>query len=373
MKIPVKISPFFFVTAGLIGWINTMQTSHPFILTLIWIGVIFVSILVHEYGHALTSRYFGQKPRIQLVAFGGLTYPEGPRLCGWREFLVVLNGPIFGFLLFLCALFLLSTEFFENPYILYTLKILTWVNLFWTVVNLLPVMPLDGGQLLRVVFESICGAKGIKYATFTSMFLSVGFSITFFFIGYFLIGAIFFLFAFQNFNAWKQSRVMTESDRNDDLTGKLKEIEDHLNANQREEAMPKLEEVREKAKKGMIFNLTTQYLASLKAEKNDHQAVYDLLKPIKSHLNPESKIYLHQAAYEVKDYPLVIELAGPAFQLLPNPQIAVRSAEACAALSQVEPAVGWLHAAQKAGIEDLSPIVAKEAFNNIRNNPDFKV
>ncbi len=372
MKIPIKISPFFWVTAALIGWINSMQTSHPFILTLIWIVVIFVSILVHEYGHALTSRYFGQKPRIQLVAFGGLTYPEGPRLRGWREFLVVLNGPIFGFLLFLLALFLLSTGVFENPYILYTLKILTWVNLFWTVVNLLPVMPLDGGQLLRVVFESVCGAKGIKYATFTSMLLSVGFSITFFFVGYFLVGAIFFLFAFQNFSAWKQSRVMTESDRSEDLTGKLKEIEDHLNASQKEEAIPKLEEVREKAKKGMIFNLTTQYLAALKAEKNDHQAVYELLNPIKGHLNPESKIYLHRAAYEVKDYPLVVELAGPTFQLLPDPQIALRSAEACAALSQVEPAIGWLHAAQKGGIEDLAPILEKEIFNNVRNDPRFK-
>ena len=372
MKIPIKISPFFWLTAAFIGFINSRESGHTFILTLIWVGVIFVSILVHEYGHALTSRYFGQQPRIQLVAFGGLTIPEGKRLRGWREFLVVLNGPLFGFLLFLLFLFVLSTGVVENPYLLYTVKIFTWVNLFWTVVNLLPVMPLDGGQLLRVILESIFGAKGLKYAIFAGMLLSILFALSFFFIGYFLVGAIFAIFAFQNFDAWRKSRIVTESDRRDDLTGELKEIEDLLLKEQRDEAIPKLEDVRSKAKQGMIFNLTTQYLAALKAEKHEYQDVYDLLKPIKKHLNAESQIHLHRAAYEVKDYPLVVELAGPSYQLLPDPHIALTSAEACAALEKVEPAIGWLQAARDGGIDDLASILSKEVFNSIRNDPAFK-
>jgi len=146
-------------------------------------------------------------------------------------------------------------------------------------------MPLDGGQLLRVVLESIFGAKGLKYAILTGLILSAVCALVFFFVGYFLVGAIFFLFAFQNFDAYRKSKVVTESDRREDLTGALKEIEDLLIREQREEAIPKLEEVRQKAKQGMIFNLTTQYLAALKAEKHDYQAVYDLLKPIQKHLN----------------------------------------------------------------------------------------
>ncbi len=372
MKIPIKISPFFWVTAGLIGFINSSGSGNPFILTLIWIGVIFISILVHEYGHALTSRYFGQQPRIQLIAFGGLTIPEGKQLTGWREFLVVLNGPLFGFILFLLFLFILSTGVVENPYLLYTVKIFTWVNLFWTVVNLLPVMPLDGGQLLRVLLESICGAKGLKYAIFIGLLLSALCALVFFFIGYFLVGAIFFLFAFQNFDAYRKSRVVTESDRREDLTRDLKEIEDLLIREQREEAIPKLEEVRQKSKQGMIFNLATQHLAALKAKKHDYQSVYGLLKPIQKHLNAESQIHLHRAAYEVKDYPLVVELAGPSYQLLPDPYIALSSAEACAALAKVEPAIGWLKTAHKGGIDDLTPILSKEVFDPIRNDPAFQ-
>ena len=372
MKIPVKVSPIFFLTAGIIGFLNSMGSDHTFALTLIWVGVIFVSILVHEYGHALTSRYFGQQPRIQLVALGGLTIPNGKRLRGWREFLVILNGPLFGFLLFLVFLFILSTGVVTNPFFLYAVKIFVWVNLFWTIVNLLPVMPLDGGQLLRVILESIFGARGFKYAILTGVVLSIIGALIFFFIGYFLIGVIFFLFAFQNFDSWKKARMITDNDQREDLSAALKEIEDLLMKEQREEAIPKLEEVRNKSKVGMIFNLTSQYLGAILAEKHEYQAVYNLLKPIKKHLNAESKIHLHRAAFEMKDYPLVVELAGPSYQLLPDPHIALKSAEACAALSLVEPAIGWLRAAKKGGIDDLASILSKEVFDPIRSYPAFK-
>ena len=372
MKIPVKVSPIFFLTAGIIGFLNSMGSDHTFALTLIWVGVIFVSILVHEYGHALTSRYFGQKTRIQLVALGGLTIPEGKRLRGWREFLVILNGPLFGFLLFLIFLFTLSTGVVANPFLLYAVKIFVWVNLFWTIVNLLPVMPLDGGQLLRVILESIFGARGFKYAILTGVVLSIIGALIFFFIGYFLIGVIFFLFAFQNFDSWKKARMITDNDQREDLSAALKEIEDLLMKEQREEAIPKLEEVRSKSKVGMIFNLTSQYLGAILAEKHEYQAVYNLLKPIKKHLNAESKIHLHRAAFEMKDYSLVVELAGPSYQLLPDPHIALNSAEACAALSLVEPAIGWLRAAQKGGIDDLASTLSKEVFDPIRSHPAFK-
>lgn len=133
-----------------------------------------------------------------------------------------------------------------------------------------------------------------------------------------------------------------------------------------------MEAIRAKAKRGMVFNLTTQYLAAIKAERGEHQEVYDLLLPIKKHLSSESKLFLHRAAYEVKDYPLVVELGGPSFQLLPDPNIALNNAEACAALAQAEPAIGWLHAAHKAGIENLESILSKEVFDPIRETEEFK-
>lgn len=371
-KIPVSISPFFWVTAGLIGWINSMGSGRPFLLTLIWIFVIFASILVHEFGHALAARFFGQTPRIELVAFGGLTYQEGRRLKGWREFLVVLNGPLFGFLLFLFSLLLLNTGWFTGPVAVAMLQIFIWVNLFWTVVNLIPVMPLDGGQLLRVIFESIFGSKGLRYAIFGSLLISILFAVFFFFIGYFLVGAIFFLFAFQNFATWRRLRVMTDRDQDDDLTMEFKEIEELLLQDRRHEAIPKLEEVRRKAKKGLIYNLTTQYLATFRAEEGNFKEVYVLLSPIRKHLSPESALHLHRAAFEMKDYPLVVDLSGVCFQNFPDPDIALHNAEACAALQQLEPTIGWLKAARKCGVENLRTIIEKEGFSKLRDLPVFQ-
>src|SRR3989344_6678184 len=67
-RIPVAIHPFFWLIAGLIGWMN----SHTLFGMLAWIGIILVSVLVHEFGHALTAVFFKQKTKIQLVALGGL-------------------------------------------------------------------------------------------------------------------------------------------------------------------------------------------------------------------------------------------------------------------------------------------------------------
>lgn len=371
-KIPIKISPFFWVTAFLIGLINSMGLANPLLLTIIWVFVIFISVLVHEFGHALTARLFKQPTRIELVAFGGLTYQDGSRLKGWREFIVILNGPLFGFLLFLFTSYLFASGWFKYPVILVTLQIFAWVNLFWSVINLLPIMPLDGGQLLRVICESISRSKGLRSALFLSLLFSIFFTCLCFFVGYFLFGAIFFLFTFQNFVSWREMRVMTDQDQNDDLTTELKEIEQLLTHGHKQEAIPRLTQIRKVAKKGLIFNITTQYLANLRAQENNFQEVYDLLNPIKKHLSSEAMIHLHRAAFEMKDYLLVIELAGPTFQISPDSNIALHNAEASAAMKQVKPTIGWLKAARKCGADNLREITEKEVFVFIRELPSFQ-
>src|SRR5271169_1684851 len=103
-RIPVTIYPTFWIFAALIGYLNSMSL----IGTLVWVGIIFVSVLFHEYGHALTAMLFKEKPRIELVAMGGLTYHNGQKLPFWKQFFIVLNGPLFGFILALIATALLQ-------------------------------------------------------------------------------------------------------------------------------------------------------------------------------------------------------------------------------------------------------------------------
>ena len=128
----------------------------------IWTLVIVVSVLVHEFGHALTAIAFGQKAHIDLVAFGGLTHRHGPHLKLSQEFLIVLNGPLAGFALAIACYFLAGMIGERSPVLYAIFEIGYIANIFWTVLNLLPIQPLDGGHLLRIVFEGMFGLRGVK-------------------------------------------------------------------------------------------------------------------------------------------------------------------------------------------------------------------
>lgn len=367
-RIPVTISPFFWVVAALIGFVYTLNLMG----TLIWIVIIFISVLFHEYGHALTSLFFGQRPRIALVPFGGVTYPEGPKLKLWKEFIVVLNGPIFGFILFLIATVLLQVPLLKQPVLALALRWLQIINLFWTVLNLLPVMPLDGGQLLRIVLEGIFGAKGLKYTLLASMVISVGFSLTFFLLGAFLIGAIFFLFAFQNFETWRRMRSIAEPDRREDLRMQLEQADQALKSGNTSSAIAILHGIRNQTNEGMIYRMATDTLAKIKFEEGDINEAYDLLCSIKGELEVDSKLVLHEAAFDQKDWKLVLELGGECFQYEPSKELALRTSMAAAQLGDGTSAVGWLKASQKEGLENLAEIAEDKRFDPIRETESWK-
>jgi stage IV sporulation protein FB len=367
-RIPITIYPTFWLFAGLIGYFNSLSLVG----TLIWVGIIFVSVLFHEFGHALTALLFGQAPRIELVALGGLTYHNGQKLPFWKQFFIVLDGPLFGFILVILATILLQFSALSQGMIGSVISLTRIVNLFWTIVNLLPVMPLDGGQLLRVVLERIFGLKGFKYAIVTSMVIATGISLFFFLTQAFLVGALFFLLAFQSYDTFRRTRHLTEVDRDDTLRQELETVEELMQTGKKEEAYRLCEEVRTKAKKGMIFELSTQYLAFLKYERGQIKDTYDLLNGIREELSGDALCLLHKVAFEQKDFPLVTELAGTCFQNWPTAETALRNAFAHAQLHQAVPSVGWLQTAINEGVSNIKEIVADPAFDSIRQDPSFQ-
>jgi stage IV sporulation protein FB len=167
--IPVRVHPLFWLAAVLLGGLNMTPKS-----LLIWVGVVFVSILVHEMGHALVIRQFGMWPRILLYTFGGLAVYDPIRRDPRRQMLISLAGPAAGFLLAGAVVLLLKanghpvlihfgppfglamlTAPFENELLTDVVDFLLFVNVWWGLMNLLPVYPLDGGQFLYALFESL--------------------------------------------------------------------------------------------------------------------------------------------------------------------------------------------------------------------------
>ncbi len=111
-------------------------------------GVVLGSVLVHELGHAFAARAYGLGPvSIVLHGFGGLTR-FGHRPTHKQGVVVGLAGPFAGLALGLVALPLSLWGGLEPGWLSATLESVVRVNLFWSVFNLLPMYPLDGGQVL---------------------------------------------------------------------------------------------------------------------------------------------------------------------------------------------------------------------------------
>jgi membrane-associated protease RseP (regulator of RpoE activity) len=145
---PVRVQPFFWLTAVFLG----ASAGGPAHIGA-WVAVVFVSVLVHELGHAMAARLFGSPARIMLYGLGGLTVHR-PMSSQWRSIAVSIAGPFAGFAL-AAVTFGVAVILPASPGIVETLfQFLLFVNVGWGVVNLLPVLPLDGGHVARSAFRS---------------------------------------------------------------------------------------------------------------------------------------------------------------------------------------------------------------------------
>lgn len=169
---PVRVHPFFWLGSALLG-ADLLNAGIQYLL--IWIAVVFVSILVHEMGHALAFRSFGSDSHIVLWMFGGLTVPYSGIGRRWKRIVATLAGPVAGFIL--CGLVYGSNKLFDwglanGVTIAYLYGALVLVNLYWGIFNLLPVIPLDGGQVSRELCEGKWRGRGLQVA----LKISVGFA-----------------------------------------------------------------------------------------------------------------------------------------------------------------------------------------------------
>lgn len=175
--IPVRIEPWFWLTAFFLGGgtrLGKGSFRDDLLWVLVWMVVACFSVLVHEFGHALTARKLsGGKNYIKLWAMGGLAYHEGGRPTRKARLWTIFMGPGAGFILFgvtclviiglygpqagsgvIKALITYQKELPPEVYEVYKtqysswrlFQMFIWINFWWSLVNLLPVFPLDGGQ-----------------------------------------------------------------------------------------------------------------------------------------------------------------------------------------------------------------------------------
>jgi hypothetical protein len=166
--------------------------------------------------------------------------------------------------------------------------------------------------------------------------------------------------------------LIVSEDRQEENKELMNEIELAMAQKNREQAKRLIEKIRSKVQTGVFFLTATQYLALLLKEEGEMKGAYDLLLPIKDHLEDRSRCLLHELASYEKNDSLVAELSADAYQIEPNQEVALRNARSFASLNQPKAAGGWLHAAWQLGSIDLKAILEEKVFLSVKDQVEFK-
>lgn len=144
--------------------------------TLLFVVLLFLCVLLHEFGHIFTARAFGvSTPYVTLLPIGGVAQleriPEEP----WEEFLIAIAGPAVNAVITLLLVYVagagmrLDAATAVDNGAISLIDRLAVVNLFLAVFNLIPAFPMDGGRVLRAALASRMG-----YVRATEIAASVG-------------------------------------------------------------------------------------------------------------------------------------------------------------------------------------------------------
>ncbi|MEO0351390.1 MAG: site-2 protease family protein [Cyanobacteria bacterium P01_A01_bin.15] len=128
--------------------------------------LLFGSVLLHELGHSLVARRQGiQVNSITLFLFGGVASIDKESKTPGQAFQVAIAGPLVSFFLFLL---LTLVSFALPPQTVAALMVSTIarINLVLTLFNMIPGLPLDGGQVLKAAVWKLTGsrAQGVRWA-----------------------------------------------------------------------------------------------------------------------------------------------------------------------------------------------------------------
>ncbi|MGB9378650.1 MAG: site-2 protease family protein [Mycobacteriales bacterium] len=183
LGVPVFVSPstlilviFIALTYSRPNQASSAGTSTGYAVAVAFALLLVASVFLHELGHCVTSQAVGVRVRsITLYMLGGVTTTDTDARDPGRAYLITLAGPLVSLLLAAGAA--VTAPLFPAGTIARELAVnLTWVNLIIAIFNMLPGLPLDGGQLVRAGVWRLSGNRPLatKVAGWTGRALAVG-------------------------------------------------------------------------------------------------------------------------------------------------------------------------------------------------------
>ena len=183
LGIPIRVSPLFWAVAFMLH-IDPNGVDPGDMLA--WMAAVFVAVIIHEMGHALMARRFHHRPWITLHGMGGLASYNRANDSVATRLKIIAAGPGAGFV---CAALQISVFVAMGSVLVFLWRVVPFslppanlphwfflflfyllqVNIFWGLFNLLPVYPLDGGQMTRVVWVKFNPWDGIRRSLILSI------------------------------------------------------------------------------------------------------------------------------------------------------------------------------------------------------------
>jgi stage IV sporulation protein FB len=173
---PVRVNPWFWLAAVILGW--DFLVNLGFVSLFLWVVCVFLSILLHEFGHVWAGKLFGSDGYIVLHGFGGLAVGASDLATRWKRVVVYLAGPCIQLAVFAVVFYVAPEKSLNELWERYYLEssrsmlfyIMLWeINLFWPLINLAPIWPLDGGKVARELCTWLSPRQGMRWSLIVSI------------------------------------------------------------------------------------------------------------------------------------------------------------------------------------------------------------
>ena len=192
------------------------QGNTPWIVGFAAATGLFVSVLLHELGHAWVAlRYEIEIESITLWILGGMAALSSIPKEWNREFWIAIAGPFVSLLVGVGGLAIVALVPIANPVLLFVLGWLAIINVTLVVFNLIPAFPMDGGRILRAL---LARSQPHATATRTAARIGVWFAVLFAIVGVFSNPMLLLLALFIYMAAKGESRVSMLADLLDGFT-----------------------------------------------------------------------------------------------------------------------------------------------------------
>jgi stage IV sporulation protein FB len=188
---PVRISPMFWLAELFFGYLYVRYLQNvrpgedvPLSYLALWMFLLLVSVLTHEYGHVAMARLHGRRGQVNLYALGGKPTFDAPAEKRWQRIAIAAAGPLTGMALYVLVLMIhdqvlprFGLAFFAQqkglPVLIRdSVGMLALMNLYYNLMNLIPIYPLDAGEILVELCSGVFPRQGLRLALGLSFLLS---------------------------------------------------------------------------------------------------------------------------------------------------------------------------------------------------------